>query len=85
MLLGVYNSSAIGEYISVDIGVDFWISHRFGLTKTDLRNAILAKKQTYFLSQDVNGNGIIDLSEIDPVKGKLMPRGTEISLVNIEG
>jgi len=75
-LVGQYDP---GDAISVDIGVDLWERHRHALARADLHASVLAATRLYFESQDVNGNGEIDPVEIDPVIGKLLPRGTQWS------
>jgi hypothetical protein len=75
-IAGQYDPS---DEISVNIGIDLWEGHGISLTTVDLHNAILARTPDYFITQDINGNGIIDIDEIDPVKGKLLPRDSDWS------
>ena len=74
--------SLVGEYdpgdeISVEIGIELWFEYGDDLIIEDLHSAILNHKYAYLESQDTNGNGRTDNSEVDPRKGKLLPASHE--------
>ncbi len=64
-----------GDEISVEIGIGIWKANRYSISQSILHSAILNRLQSYFISQDQNGNGHLDDYEIDPVLGKLLQRG----------
>ena len=68
-----------GDVISVDIGVELWDKHQFTMSIQDFHNALLQKGKKYFNSQDINGNNTIDIAEIHPAIGKLLPRGQNMN------
>jgi RHS repeat-associated protein len=73
-LFGQYDP---GDVISVDIGIQLWEKFGDTLSEEDLHLAILQHKPDYFRSQDINGSGKIENSEVSPIIGKLLPSSYE--------
>lgn len=72
--------NAIGQYdpldnISVKIGIALWNKYHYAITPQLIVDEIFINRKNYFNVQDINGNMEIERAEVDPVIGKLLPRG----------